>query len=505
MRRPMIEWSRAVAGAFVWVAFVQTAAGQNLAEFEKSVTEFTLGNGLRFVVVERHGAPVVICHTYANVGAVDEVKGITGVAHLLEHMAFKGTTTIGTKDFEAEAKVMTRMDEIDQAIRREERKGSRADEERLTGLRRQFTEAQQEANKLLVPDEFSQVLGRAGCIGLNAVTNYDSTTYRVRLPSNKLELWMLLESDRFLHPVLRGFYEEKNVVMEERRQRSESDPAGRLGEEFLAVAYKAHPYGEPAVGHMSDLQALTRAEARAFFDKYYGASNLMAAVAGDVDPRSVQELAQAYFGRLPYRPPPDPVNTVEPPQAAERRVTIMDSSQPILLIGYHKPAINHPDDVVFDVVADIVGRGRTARLYTTLVKEKKIAMHATCFHHVPGDRYPGLFVFYVIPAQNHTNAECEEAISAEIERFKRELVTAEELKKAKTHARAGLIYQLDSTSGLARQLVFYELATGDWRNLFRRPEQIAQVSPQDIQRVARTYFVRGNRTVGMIETGETQK
>ncbi len=353
------------------ITLVPTVIGQDLAEFEKCLTEFTLENGLKFLVLERHDAPVVTCHTHANVGAVDEVKGITGLAHLLEHMAFKGTQTIGTKDYQAEARLLTKMDEIFHTMKLEQRRAAEADERHLGELCRELETAQQAAQELLVHDEFEEALKQAGCVGLNARTNYDATIYVVSLPSNKLELWMLMESDRFLNPVMREFYKEKDVVMEERRSRTEMDAPGRLGEEFLAVAYKAHPYGEPAVGHMSDLKALTRTGAQAFFNKYYAPSNLTIAIVGDVEPDEVRELAQAYFGRIPYRPPPNPVETTEPPQLGERRVVVEDRAQPILFIGYHKPSINHPDNAVFDVIADIMGTGRTSRLYKSLVKEKK--------------------------------------------------------------------------------------------------------------------------------------
>jgi len=505
MRHAMREF-RAVFNCIALVFFAvavlapKPAQAQNLAEFEERMTEFTLDNGLKFLVLERHEAPVVSFHTYADVGSVDEVKGITGLAHLFEHMAFKGTKTIGTKDYEAEAKAMAKMDETFEAIKAEQRKGDRADKARLAELQKQLKEAQEQAQEYLVHDEFEEVFVREGGAGFNAYTGYDATQYIVSLPSNKAELWMSMESDRFLNPVVREFYKEKDVVMEERRLRTESQPVGRLLEEFLAIAYKAHPYGEPVVGHMSDLKTLTRGEAEAFFSRYYGPSNLTIAIVGDVNPNQIRLLAQKYFGRVPGGPKPDPVETVEPPQLGQRRVVVEDPSQPFVLIGYHKPDINHPDNAVFDAITDTVGMGRTSRLYKSLVKEKKIAVAASGFPGLPGNKYPGLFLFYAVPARDHTNQECEEAIYVEIERLKTELVSAEELEKAKTRARAGLIRQLASNSGLAAQLTFYEVVTGDWRNLFRQLDNIDKVVAEDVQRVAKEYFVRKNRTVGVIET-----
>ncbi len=484
------------------IAIPQPASAQDLAQFEKRMTEFTLDNGLKFLVLERHEAPVVSFHTYADVGAVDEVRGITGLAHLFEHMAFKGTTTIGTENYEAEKKAMAKIDEAFLALKLERRKGDQADKARIEQLESQFKQAQEEEQKYLVHDEYEEVFSREGSAGFNAYTSEDATQYIVSLPSNKAELWMVMESDRFANAVLREFYKEKDVVMEERRLGVESRPIGRLLEEFMGIAYMAHPYGREVVGFMSDLQALTRAQAEAFFEKYYEPSNLTIAIVGDVDPERIKTLATKYFGRVPSGPKPDPVETVEPPQLGERRVVVEDAAQPFVLIGYHKPSIHHPDDAVFDAITDIVGMGRTSRLYKSLVKEKKIAMAASGFQGMPGVKYPNLFLFYAVPARGHTNEECEEAIYTEIERLKSELVSPEELAKAKTRARASLIRQLDSNSGLAAQLTFYEVITGDWRNLFGQLDKIDKVTAEDIQRVAGEYFTTKNRTVGIIKTTE---
>lgn len=489
-----------LAAVLLTILLAPAGIAQDLGEFEKDLTEFTLDNGLKFLVLERHDAPVVTCFTHVDVGSVDEVKGITGLAHIFEHMAFKGTSTIGVKDHKDEAKVLTRIDETFQTLRREIERVDDADPNRVAELRQELKQLQQEAQKFLVHDEFEETLKREGGTNLNAGTSSDYTVYFVNLPENKLELWMLMESERFRDPVLREFYLEKDVVMEERRLRTETQPIGQLIEDFLSTAYKAHPYGEPVIGHMSDLQAISRSQAEAFFREYYVPSSMTVAVVGDVDPDRVRQLARKYFGRLARRPDPRPVVTVEPPQEGERSVTVEDPSQPFVLVGYHKPGINHPDDAVFDAITDIVGMGRTSRLYETLVKERRIAVAASGFQGLPGVKYPSLFLFYSVPARGHTSEENLEAIYAQIERLKNEPVTQEELDKAKTRARAGLIRQLDSNEGLAQQLAFYEAVTGDWRNLFQQLDRIDAVTADDIQRVAKTYFTTKNRTVGVIQT-----
>jgi len=469
---------------------------QDLAAFEKRMTEFTLDNGLKFLVLERHEVPVVSFHIHADVGAVDEVHGITGLAHLFEHMAFKGTRTIGTKNYQAEAIVMARMDELFNAIKTERRKAE-PNQTHLEQLQKQFEEAQEEAQKYIEHDEYEDVYQKEGCSSFNAFTGEDYTCYIVSLPSNKVELWMSLESDRFANPVLREFYKERDVVMEERRM-MENRPGGRLNEEFNAIAYLAHPYGKSIVGHMSDLQTLTRREAEDFFRKYYCPSNLTIAIAGDVDPEEIKRLAEQYFGPIPSGPKPEPVETAEPPQRGERRVVIEDPSQPQIRIGYHIPDICHPDNAVFQAIGQIMGAERTSRLYKSLVKDKKIAIFVRA--SLSWSKYPGLFTFFAVPSQGHTGQECEQAIYDQIEELKTELVSNEELKKAKTSVRAGIIRELDSNFALAMNLAFYEVLTGDWRDLFRELDKIEQVTAEDIQRAAKEYFTSKNRSVGIIKT-----
>jgi predicted Zn-dependent peptidase len=477
------------------------ARAQDLAEFEKQMTEFTLDNGLKFLVFERHEAPVVSFLTHANVGAVDEVQGITGLAHLFEHMAFKGTTTIGTNNYKAEAKAMAEMDRLFGQMKLERRKGDQADKQRLEQLQEQFDKAQQEEQKYIVHDEYEEVLTREGAAGFNAYTSQDYTCYIVSLPSNKVELWMALESDRFAHPVLREFYKERDVVTEERRM-MENTPGGRLYEEFNAIAYMAHPYGEPVVGFMSDIRTLTRGEAEAFFKKYYNPSNLTIAIVGDVNPQEIEKLAKKYFGGIPGGQKPEPVETVEPPQRGERRVVIEDPSQPLILIGYHQPSVNHPDSTVFQAIAQIIASGRTSRLYKSLVKEQKIAISVNAG---PGwNKYPGLFTFSAVPAKGHSPEECEKAIYVEIEKMKTEPVSPQELDKAKAQVRAGLVRLLASNDDLASELAYYDVVTGDWRNLFKELDKIEKVTAGDIQRVTGEYFTQKNRSVGIIETTQAE-
>ena len=493
-------------GAVVLFLAVLVAAGpaaaQNqdlLAQFEEKTTTFTLDNGLTFVVIERHDAPVVSFHTYADVGSVNEPQGQTGIAHMFEHMAFKGTTSIGTKNIEKEMAALQRQEEIYLQLRRERAKGPQADSARVAELEEKFETAQKEAKSHIQDGEYENLLERQGVTGLNAYTSADATGYIYSLPANKLELFFALESDRFKNPVLREFYTERDVVMEERRQRTESSPTGRLIEEFLTTAFKAHPYGNPTIGHMSDLKNLSRTGAKAFFETYYTASNLTIGISGDVDPERVRNLATEYFGRLEEGQEPLPVTTKEPEQIGERRVIIREQTQPFVVVGYHRGSMQSANDPAYDILSDVLTTGRTSRLHERLVETEK-ALQVQAVPSFPGSKYSNLFVLFGVPSRGVAPDSVEHAIYKELETIQEDGITQEELERAKTRARSNLIQGLGSNSGLARQFSSMEALTGDWRNVFRELEEIQAVTVDDVQRVAKHTFEQSNRTVAMIKT-----
>jgi predicted Zn-dependent peptidase len=479
--------------------------GFDFSAIEGKISDFTLDNGMKFIVMKDHSAPVVSFVILADVGSVDDPKQYTGLAHYCEHMAFKGTDEIGTKDYKKEKKTLEKLDAIYLEMRAEEKKGVLADSARLAELKETFEAAQEEAEKYVEVNEFGQIVETEGGINLNAGTSYDYTMYVYSFPSNKLELWFALESSRFSKPVLRQFYKEMGPIKEERRMGLESSPVGRLIEEFFAAAFVAHPYGIEIIGHMSDIHNMNPEAAMEFYSKYYVASNLIAAIVGDVDPEQIRELAEKYFGKLPRVPEPERIATVEPEQNAERRVVVFDKSQPFLVMGYHRPAITDSDDPVFDAIADYLGRGRTSLLYKKLVKEKKMAATTAAFAAIPGGKYPTLFGVFVIPSKDVTAEECEIEVLAEIERLKSEPIPEEELTKIKARAKASLVNNLANRSGfngMPTQLAVYENSYGDWRKLFTSLDEINAITADDIQRVAKEYLTRNNRTVAYIETVE---
>ncbi len=490
-----------IVGLIAAVGLVHSGKAESLLEqFEHKVTELTLENGLTFLVIERHEAPVVSFHTYADVGSANEPIGATGVAHMFEHMAFKGTTSIGTKDIEKEMAALKRQERIYKRLRRAQLNRD-TNPDKLDRLKKRFKKARKEAEKWSQAQEFERILKRAGVNGLNAYTSADATGYMYSLPANKVKLFFAMESDRFLNPVMREFYVERDVVMEERRQRVGSSPLGRLVEEWQAAAFIAHPYGQPTIGHMSDLKHLTRTQAREFFEAYYVPKNLTIAIAGDVDPDQIRKLAEKYFGRLPSQPPPLPIVTEEPKQRGERQVTLVESTQPYVLMGYHRPSIHSPDHATYLVLSDILSRGRTSRFYQNLV-EKELALQANAFASFPGNKNPGLFGILGVPSKGVSPKKLEKAILDELDRLKTEAVSEQALERAKTRARSDLINGLDSNSGLAKQFSTFEALTGNWRNLFRQLDDIDAVDQDDVKRVAKETFKRSNRTVARIRQAQ---
>ena len=491
-----------------WVLLILCPTALNAAgfeEIEQNIRDHVLSNGMKFIILERHDAPVFSGYIHVDVGSSDEVIGNTGIAHVFEHMAFKGTTTLGTEDYAKEKSIMDKMDSVFDELRTERAKGDRANVENLKELETEFKALEKEAAQYSDGEEYAKILEQEGAVGVNAGTSADYTVYFYSLPSNKLELWMALESERFFEPVLRDFFKEKEVIKEERRLRTESSPVGRLIEELKGLAYLAHPYGQPIIGHMSDIHTTTRAEALQFFEEHYTPRNMVAAIVGDVNADEVIQMAEKYFGRLPSRPDLPLVETVEPKQLGERRVRIVEQTQPVIVLAYHKPEIRNPDNAVFNAITDILASGRTSRLYKKLVRDEKISISAGAFPGFPGQKYPNLFVFYSFPAQGHTNVENEEIVLTEIEALKTDLVSEVELKKVKRRAKAELIHSLRSSSGLASMLCSSEFLLGDWRELFKSLDRIDKVTAEDIKRVANEYFVSSRRSVAEIVTEATKE
>jgi predicted Zn-dependent peptidase len=491
---------RALKAASLFLIFSALAAAQDVASFEKRITVKKLPNGLTILICERPEAPVFSFFTMVDAGSTQDPQRRTGLAHMFEHMAFKGTDTIGTTNYAAEKPALEKVEVAYAAYISERDKNVGRDDAKLKQLEKVWKDAIADADKYVVPNQFGKIIEQNGGQDLNAFTDYDETAYHYSLPSNRLELWAYLESERFLHPVMREFYKERNVVIEERRMRTDSNPTGRLEEQFNAAAFEAHPYHRPTIGWMSDLNYFSATDAKKFFDEYYVPANMVVAVAGDVKAEQVMPVLEKYFGRLPASSKPDETTTVEPPQNSERKVVLRERAQPLYLEGYHRPDYMTKDDAVYDAITDLMSEGRTSRLYRALVRDKKIAAYSAGFTGLPGTKYPHLFAFYAVPLPGHTTQEMGDAIHVEIERLKKEDISDEELRMIKTRTKANLIRGLGDNEGLATQLAIYQTRYGDWRELFRSVDHIDKVTKADIRRVANETFKETNRTVGVIET-----
>jgi predicted Zn-dependent peptidase len=485
---------------------VQFAAAQKVP-----VQEMVLDNGMRVLVVPRKGDPNVAAGWVARVGSVNERPGITGLSHLFEHMMFKGTHAIGTKDIAANLQLIKEMDSVRAELRKEQQtlilkarlgeitdaKDPKYRSERYKELLAKFDELTKREKDLMVKDEFDRIYTTAGGSGMNAGTSNDFTVYFINVPANKLELWFWMESDRLSNPVFREFYSERDVVHEERRLRTDSTPTGKFDELYESMFWQSSPYGWPVVGWPSDLEGITREEALDYFAVNYAPNNLTACLVGDVDPVRARELAQKYFGRLPRGPrPPEPVRTSEMPQLAEKRMVAYAETNPEVRVRYHTVAEGHPDDFVLDILGSVLS-GRTGRLYKALVLQQGVANSASAF----GDarKYEGYFQLSGVAKPGKTPEEVEQALYKEIERLQKELVDINELQKVKNQFAAGAFRGIQSNFLLMVQLLLRDNNRG-WETINTDPARHQAVTPEDIRRVANTYFKPENRTIAIYYT-----
>lgn len=478
------------------VAFLLTAVSLNAQTLEEKVREFNLSNGLKLLVVERRNSPTFSAHVTIGVGAVNETSECRGVAHLLEHMLFKGTETIGVTNYAEEKAVLAKIEETGNRL--DTLKDNPATEpEEKARLEERLKSLQAEHKQFVVKDEAARIYAENGGVGFNAFTSRDMTSYVVSLPSNKLELWAFLESDRMKHAVLREFFTERDVVMEERRRSYESSPRGLLMETLMATAFTVHPYRNPIIGWNSDISHLTLEKTRKFHDMYYAPVNTVITLVGDLDAGKTLETVKRYFGDIPAGTPVPVVSDVEPRQRGEKRAAIRFDAEPRLMIAYHKPTLPTREDYAFDLIDLLLSSGRTSRLYRSLVVEKNLAASIETYG-LPGSRYPNLFVISAIPRHPHTPEEVEKAIYAELSRLGTETVTIPEMEKVRNRLRVDHLRRLKSNSGLARMLSYFQTVAGDWRYLTEYDREIVKVSAQDLKETAAAYFTRENRTVAVL-------
>jgi predicted Zn-dependent peptidase len=427
---------------------------------------------------------------------MNEIPGQTGTAHLLEHLFFKGTTSVGTTNHAAELPLLEEMDRLyDSILTIQDSQGSES--RHIPPLQDRIRALEDSAGTFVTSNEFDGILSRNGARNLNATTTMEATTYFVELPSNRAELWFILEADRMENPVFREFYTERDVIAEERRLRLENNPSGRLYAEHLAAAFQNHPYGSPVVGYEADIARLTRREVEDYFRRFYGPNNAVVAITGDVDPDQVLRWARRYLEPIPPGEAPPPVRIQEPEQRGERRVDVVFDAEPALRVGWKVPAAVSEDGPALVMLTSILTGGRSSRLYRRLVLEDRIAASVSSGIE-PGQLFPGLFCIESYPLAPRTTGELEAAIYEELEKLKESPPEAGELQRVRNQLEASEVRRLASNFGLAIQVAGSASLFGDWRTTFEFTRRLQEVTPEDVQRVVRRYFRKELRTVATL-------
>ncbi|HYE99817.1 MAG TPA: pitrilysin family protein [Planctomycetota bacterium] len=487
--------------SLVSLAFLAAAqAPPQESAFRYPLHELTLDNGLRVLIVERRDVPRVYGSLWWRVGSVHERPGATGLSHFFEHMMFMGTKTIGTtdaaRDAELNAKIEAVMEKI-RALKLDRLEAARRGEEAKAGveldrLEKEYKDLVEEQKKITIPEHLSKIFQANGGTGLNATTSYDRTNYFVELPSNKIELFCWLESDRFLRPVFRSFYSEREVVKEERRMRTDSTPTGLVQEAYWSMFWQAHPYTWPVIGWMSDIDQYTLTDAEEYYRTHYTPENCTVIFVGDVDVPALQDLCRRYFGRLkPSSRPRDPLVTVEPPQVAERRLHGEADAQDEINVRWHGPSGVHKDSAAVDLLMAVLS-GRSGRLYRPLVEEKRLALETEAWYW--SLRHGGVIHVGAMPREGADPEAVERELLALVEEVREKGVTDRELLKARNQQLADLLRGMRTNAGIAQQLGYFE-TIGTYKDLFAYLKALETATAKDLQRVAHQYLRPEGRNV----------
>ncbi len=460
-----------------------------------NVEQYTLPNGITCVLVNRGYTPTLALIISFKVGSVDEHYQTAGAAHLLEHMMFKGTKTIGTTNFEEENKLLQQIEALGETIDRIAL--TNPDNVQLPVLQERLKTLQQKANEYVVNSAYDAIYTQAGGINFNAGTSRDMTQYYIELPNDALELWAKLESERIKEPVFRQFYTERNTVYEERLMRYESDPQSKLFEDFLSIAFMAHPYRHPTIGYKSNIPFLSLSLVRKFYFEHYVPQKMTITVVGKQDTVHTLKILKQYFGSIPGQPAVDFVAIREDSKNSRRLVTYADAT-PYLLIGWHKPTMPHFDDYVFDVIAEVLAGGKSSRLYKTMVLDAQIVSKVNAYNGYPGARYDNLFILEAVPKDSSQCEMVEELLYRQLYALGTSC-TQEEINAAVRRLESALIFDIDTNVGIARLLSYYQTITGDWRYVLTYSDKIRKVTCSDVQRVINTYCKKEWATVAILK------
>jgi len=460
-----------------------------------TVEQHTLPNGITCLLVNRGYTPTLALIISFKVGSVDEQYQTAGAAHLLEHMMFKGTKTIGTTNFDEEQTLLGQIEALGETI--DQITLTNPDNVQLPQLKERLQKLQEKANMYVVNSAYDAIYTQAGGINFNASTSRDMTQYYIELPNDALELWAKLESERIKEPVFRQFYTERNTVYEERLMRYESDPQSKLFEDFLGIAFLAHPYRHPTIGYTSNIPFLKLSLVRSFYFNHYTPQKMTITVVGKQDTAQTLKILKQYFGTIPQTPSQDFVAIKEDTKSSKRLVTYADA-MPYLLIGWHKPTMPHFDDYVFDVIAEILAGGKSSRLYKSLVLDKQIVSQVDAYNGYPGSRYDNLFILEAVPKDSAQCEAVEQMLYQELYALST-TCTQEEISAAIRRLESALIFDIDTNQGIARLVSYYQTITGNWRYIVTYSDMLHKITCADIKRVIDTYCKKEWATVAVLK------
>jgi predicted Zn-dependent peptidase len=486
------------------------------SRLKQSIRKVQFENGLKLIMMKNTTSPTLALYAKFKVGSVDETKEIAGTAHLLEHMLFKGTENVGTTNFAEEKKFHillkatgSELDKLRLQKRNYDDESKKIPQElleRITRLERRLKDVEAIQKKYIVKAEDTYIYEQHGQVGFNAYTSHDVTNYQIRLPANRLEIWAKMESDRLKNPILREYYTERDVIMEERRMRVENRGAGILREKYLALAFGEHPYGQPVIGYESNIPFLDVYETENFFRKHYTPDNMVIAIVGDLDFDKTEKVIRQYFSDLkPSSEKKLGTRVKEKFNTGEKRITFQYPGGSIYIMGWHKPSYPHPDSSVIDVIDSILTQGTSSRLYKRLVLKERLVSSVDAWGSDPGERYSNLLSIYSQLNSDADPSKVESIIWEEIEKLKTEKVSTDELQRIKNKMTADFLREIDNNGNLADNLSYYELLTGNWEDLFIAYDKLNNITEEDIKRVTAKYFVKENLTIGHLDARAINK
>jgi predicted Zn-dependent peptidase len=476
-----------------------SAPAQDFQDLQKKISEFTLSNGMRFVVAERHEAPSIAARVYIRAGSINDPPGGSGLAHLFERLALGGAESVGARDAAGEKKALDAAEETLGRIEAERSKGSRADEVRIGALKLELGRAVAQANVLGNPAAYAEAMAEAG-VESSVRAGADSTVLEATIPSNRAEFWFLMQAQTIQHPALRRFYDERDEAASQWRGRVENAPLAYMMAMLPAAAFFAHPYRNPVAGWPSDLAALRLTDARQFVERYWAPGNITVALAGDLTPEEARRLAERYFGAIPARPLPPAIHTVEPDQKGPRMLKLENSSQAMLAVGYKRPDEFDREDVVLEVIRGILTGGRGGWLARELVETRHLASNVQVQSSYPGGRYPHLFAIVAGVTTGHTPEEAENAITAVIAKLQNAPVDDDTLERGRSVFRAGVVSRLTDNAGIATMLASSAGEYGDWRQIFEVIANVDKVTAAQVQVAALKYLTPSRRTSVYVTT-----